>query len=91
MIKRYNNLSFLFFVPGIVVQIAGEVMANSASPGLLAIVLLIGGTALAITGFSYYALAKGRSAAWGLAGFGGVIGLLVLALLKDRSSDPWNT
>jgi hypothetical protein len=41
MIKRYNNLSFLFFLPGIVAQMAGLVM--------------------------------------------------LLAVLKDRSGDPWNT
>ena len=94
MVKRYNNLSFLFFIPGILLQIAGFVLnrdqpQNSFEP--LAVVLLIAGTALAISGFAYYAKAKGRSVSWALAGFIGLPGLLLLAILKDRSGDPWNT
>jgi uncharacterized membrane protein YjjB (DUF3815 family) len=94
VIKRYNNLSFLFFIPGVIMQIAGLVMtkpAESADPELLPLLLLLGGTALAFVGFAYYAMAKGRSALWGFCGFLGLIGLIVLALLKDRSGDPWNT
>jgi hypothetical protein len=95
MIKRYNNLSFLFFIPGMIAQIAGLVLkgpAEAPSPyQSLAIVLLLVGTVLAITGFGYYAKAKGRSMAWGLVGFLGIVGLLVLSTLKDRSGDPWNT
>ncbi|HEX2476979.1 MAG TPA: hypothetical protein VHK01_19655 [Lacipirellulaceae bacterium] len=92
MIKRYNNLSFVFFIPGIILQIIGYVMSeNSAEQNPLAVALLLVGTILAIIGFGYYAKAKGRSMAWGLAGFLGLIGLLILAVLKDRSGDPWNT
>lgn len=92
MIKRYNNLSFLFFIPGIVGQIAGIIMMDDQSRlGTLGFVLLIAGTVGAITGFAYYAKAKGRSPAWCVAGFLGLPGLLLLAVLKDRSGDPWNT
>ncbi len=94
MVKRYNTLSFLFFIPGIIIQIAGLVMNNNQPEGSLnsvALLLLLVGTALAITGFGYYAKAKGRSMAWGLFGFIGLPGLLALAILKDRSGDPWNT
>ncbi len=94
MVKRYNNLSFLFFIPGIILQFAGFVL-NKVQPSgtidFLAVVLLIAGTALAISGFAYYAKAKGRSIGWALAGFFGLPGLLLLAILKDRSGDPWNT
>ena len=95
MIKRYNNLSFLFFVPGMVAQIAGLVMGpkdvdhESFTPLVLA--LLIGGTLLCFIGFGYYAKAKGRSMAWGALGFFSFPGLIALSLLKDRSGDPWNT
>ena len=65
--------------------------SNSPEPKPLATLLLLAGTSLAIIGFGYYAKAKGRSMAWGLAGFLGLIGLLILAVLKDRSGDPWNT
>jgi hypothetical protein len=94
VIKRYNNLSFLFFIPGVIIQIAGFVLNKDQPPdsfSTVALILLVAGTALAVTGFGYYAKAKGRSPAWGLAGFLGILGLLVLALLKDRSGDPWNT
>jgi hypothetical protein len=95
MIKRYNNLSFLFFLPGIVAQIAGGILLQNHDPsepmGILALALMVVGTLLAIAGFGYYALAKGRSPFFGLLGFIGVPGLLLLAVLKDRSGDPWNT
>ena len=52
---------------------------------------MIIGTVLAVTGLGYYAKAKGRSMAWALAGFIGLPGMLLLAVLKDRSGDPWNT
>lgn len=92
MVKRYNNLSFVFFIPGMILQIIGFVMnGNEAESSPIAVVLLLVGTMLAIVGFGYYAKAKGRSMAWGLAGFLGLIGLVILALLKDHSGDPWNT
>ncbi len=92
MIQRYNNLSFLFFVPGIIAQIAGIFLVKkSPSLEVLAAILLIAGTAGAITGYAFYAKAKGRNPLWGLAGCLGIPGLLILAVLKDRSGDPWNT
>ena len=95
MIKRYNNLSFLFFIPGIIAQVPGFILMDkhklSEPLGILALLLLIGGTLMAITGFVFYAKAKGRSPLWGVAGFIGLPGLLLLAVLKDRSGDPWNT
>ena len=87
MIKRYNNLSFLFFIPGIILQVAGLVTEHL----VLSPVLLLGGTALVMTGFGFYAKAKGRTPVWGLAGFLGFLELIVLACMKNRSGDPWNT
>lgn len=95
MIKRYNNLSFLFFIPGMIAQMAGVILlekhAISDPLGSLALGLAIGGTLMALTGFGFYAKAKGRSPFWALAGCIGLSGLLLLAVLKDRSGDPWNT
>jgi hypothetical protein len=92
MIKRYNNMSFLFFIPGMLLQLVGMFMKGPEDePSVLGLALMLIGTVLAITGFGYYAKAKGRSAAWGAFGFLGLIGLVVLALLKDKSGDPWNT
>jgi len=49
---------------------------------LLALASLLG-TVLFIIGLCYYAKAKGRSGWWGLMGFLSLIGLIVLACLKD--------
>ena len=95
MIKRYNNLSFLFFIPGMIALVTGFILMEKhelPKPiGILALVLAIGGTSMAISGFSFYAKAKGRSPLWGILGFVGLPGLLLMAVLKDRSGDPWNT
>jgi hypothetical protein len=57
--------------------------AESLSPlfGLAGLV----GTALLLAGFAYYAKAKGRHPLWCLFAFLGLIGLIVLACLKDRT------
>jgi len=95
MIKRYNNLSLLLFIPGLVLQVAGCVLIGdhnqAEAVGAVPIAVLACGTLLAILGFSYYAMAKGRSRAWGFAAFLGMLGVLLLSTLKDRSGDPWNT
>ena len=95
MIKRYNNLSFLFFIPGFIVQVAGVVLSKqrdpSQPPSPAVTLLLFGGLVLMFTGFALYSKAKGRSPLWGFCGFLSLLGLIVLALLKDKSGDPWNT
>ncbi len=48
--------------------------------------LVLLGTVLLIIGLVYYAKAKGRHPAWGIMGLLSIIGLIVLALLKDRST-----
>lgn len=85
MIKRYNTLSFAYFIPGMILQFASVTVDGGVS-----VALGILGTILAIVGFGYYAKAKGRSSAWGIVGLLGILGLIVLACLKDRSGDPWN-
>jgi len=95
MITRYNNLTNLFFIPGIIAQGAGSILMYEnklAEPlRILALLLSIGGTLMAVTGLTYYAKAKGRSPLWGVAGFISLLGLLLLAVLKDRSGDARNT
>ena len=88
MIKRYNNLSLALGVPGIILQIVGNVIAqaNPGTPlGVWGIPISLIGTALLIAGLAYYAIAKGRSGWWGLLGFLSCIGLIILALLKDEA------
>src|SRR5262245_55219449 len=81
MIARYNNISLAFGVPGIILQIAGNVMARPGSSSIGAgIAVLLVGTVLLIVGLAYYAKAKGRSEVWCLMGFLSLIGLIVLAM-----------
>ena len=86
MIKRYNNMSFVFGAPGLVIQAVGNVMLSTQPRSSLGIVLFLGGTLLLLTGFSYYAKAKGRHPAWCLMAFLSCFGVFVLAFLKDKSN-----
>jgi len=80
-----NRKSLMFGVPGIVLQIAGNVKMRSEPEDALGLVLALVGTVLLIVGLAFYAKAKGRSPAWGLMGLLSIIGLIVLALLKDHA------
>ena len=93
MIKRYNNLSLALGVPGIVLQLVGNglAQANQNQGGgiavLAGVLAAFAGTGLLVAGLVYYAKAKGRSSWWGLCGLLSCCGLIVLALLKDRAPD----
>lgn len=91
MIQEYNKKSFVFGIPGVILQIAGNFMRNPE--GLITItgsLILLCGTILLMAGLAFYAKAKGRHPAWCLFAFLSIIGLIVLALLKDHSqtSEP---
>ena len=79
MIAKYNKISLAVGSPGIILQIAGIIMSS------LLVQLL--GTVLLLVGLVYYAKAKGRSPVWCLFAFLSIIGLIVLACLKDKSTD----
>jgi hypothetical protein len=91
MIAGEKRESLALGVSGLVLQIAGNFlpMFITPTPGVMQLrrVLLIGGTTLLIVGLLYYARAKGRHPAWGLMGFLSLIGLIVLACLKDHARD----
>ena len=72
MIARYNNISLLAGVPGIILQVVGNIYKM---PLVMAL-----GTVLLLIGFAYYAKAKGRNPAWGLMALLSCIGLIVLAM-----------
>ena len=93
MIKKYNNLSFLFGIPGIILQVAGVMMAEkTTAPGQeinpegWALVAVLAGTLMFLVGLAYYAKAKGRSPAWCLLAFFSCFGLLILYFLKDHTA-----
>jgi hypothetical protein len=98
MIASYNRLSLAFGIPGIILQIGGQVVSNMATataanqpaavnPLMATVGLLaaLAGTALLLVGLAYYAKAKGRNPAWCLLAFLSCIGLIVLACLSDQS------
>ena len=86
-----NQKSFIFGIPGVIMQVVGNFMRNpeGAVTGLGLLISLCG-TAFLMVGLVFYAKAKGRHPAWCLFAFLSLIGLLVLALLKDHSqaSEP---
>ena len=75
MIAKYNKLSFVWAIPGLIIQVVGRLNENP--------LIMLVGVVLIIVGLAYYAMAKGRTPAWGLMGFLSIIGLIVLACLKD--------
>ena len=87
MIAEFNRKSFYFGLPGIALQIAGNILAHSTTQAtsIMGAVILLIGTILLLTGFVYYAKAKGRHPAWCLVAFLSFIGLIILACLKDKS------
>ena len=77
MIKKYNNTSLAMGIPGLIIQAYGGISH-------IPVIQLIG-TVAVLTGFFYYAKAKGRHPAFCLLAFLSFIGLLILAVLKDES------
>ena len=95
--KSYNRKSFYWGIPGIILQIIGFVMAMNYLSQLdmrtyqqetlhitFARFALLLGCILLLVGCAYYAKMKGRSPAWCLVSFLGIIGLVILACLKDK-------
>ena|ERR1700733_6267034 len=83
MIARYNRLSLALGAPGLLIQAVGiyifQILGHRTTGRIVAWI----GAALLIAGLALYAKAKGRNPAWGLMGFLSLIGLAVLAFLKD--------
>ena len=87
MIEEYNRKSFYFGIPGIILQIGGQLMRDSiGEPTATGVLISLVGSVLLMTGFVFYAKAKGRHPAWCLMAILSIIGLIVLACLKDKST-----
>ena len=99
MIAKYNRMSFFFGIPGLLLQIAcvflSNVFTTQASAGTVPSVFLMAafgffeivGGVLLIVGLCFYAKAKGYSAALGMLGLLSCLGLLIIALLPDKTKD----
>lgn len=100
MIPEYNRKSLALGIPGLILQygpfLAIAVLAhgkNQSGPPLpeIAAYAVLGGvilgSAMLILGLCYYAKAKGYSAVIGLLGLLSCVGLLILAVLPDRTKN----
>lgn len=98
MITEQKNKSMAFGIPGLFLQIVCMALshilaANSgdhsaAPPEWIALSLAIGsliGVLLLIVGLRHYAKAKGYSDAFGLFGLLSFLGILILAVLPDKT------
>lgn len=99
MLAEYNRRSLLWGVPGVVLQLTGLIVVMNynakadpvtAVPSYIMYMRLAGlfGTVLLLVGLAYYAIGKGRSAAWCFCAFLGIVGVLILAALKDNFPEP---
>ena len=94
MIAEYKRTGMAFGIPGLLL-FGGSILTShlvpKALPSWISVPLLaiwLVGVVLSIIGLCYYAKAKGYLAVWGfLLPITGSIGLLVLALLRDRTED----
>jgi hypothetical protein len=100
MIAKYNRKSLVLGIPGLLLQVGCIFTANlitakarsggATPPDALALFLAAGslvGAVLLIIGLGFYAKAKGYSAVLGLLGLLSCIGLLILAVLPDKTKD----
>ena len=75
-------------VAGLFLQAAGShVQRSYEGVLLLGALLYLVGTGLLIAGLACFAKAKGRSPVWGVLAFLSFLGLVVLVVLKDSTSD----
>ena len=101
MIAKYSRTSLAVGLPGMLLQIVCAYLFNSlflfpqnpnAVPqaGILILLQLgiLAGHVLFIIGLCFYAKAKGYSALLGLLGLLSCIGLLIIALLPDKTKNP---
>jgi hypothetical protein len=84
-IRKLNGISFLFGVPGLLLQSYGNMMRGAGGPGAVtgAPIMLLG-TALLIVGLTFYARMRGQSPWFGLVGLLSCIGLIILVVLPKK-------
>jgi len=99
MIPKYTRRSLVIGLPGLVLQLVGyaalpSLASNDPGQSLEALkgmalaseVGLLSGTILFVAGVYYYAKAKGYHGALGFIGLFSWVGLLIIALLPDKTT-----
>ncbi len=88
MIARYNNISLALGIPGLILQFVGLAISNANPENqVVGMVITVTGVAMLTLGLAMYAKAKGRSPLWCVMGLFSLLGLIVLALLKDYAPE----
>jgi hypothetical protein len=82
-LDNLNKMSFAFGVPGLMLQVVGNMSAEFVGGGISTLISL-SGSVLLIVGLGYYAMSRGHSKWFGALGFLSCIGLIVLALLPKK-------
>ncbi len=82
-VRLLNTWSFVFGIPGLILQATGNMMYGTTGRGVGLLVLLVG-TALLIVGLGFYARSRGQSGVYGLLGLLSCIGLVILAVLPRK-------
>lgn len=95
-LRNLNVISFLLGIPGLALQVAGNVMSRAqphphldsteAAAALGGLGIALFGTGLLIAGLAFSARVKGRSGWWGLLGLLSCLGLLVLYFIPKLCS-----
>ncbi len=87
MIEKHNRTSLRWGIPGIILGNGGPMISmiwESEALVWLGSVCALGGMAMLFVGFVYYLKAKQQHPAWALTAFLSLIGIICMALLKDR-------
>ena len=84
MLAEYKTKTNIGVGLGILLQLAGRLVARNEANALLGDILTLVGFALFIWGCMNYAAGKGHSKWLGLLGILSCIGLLILVFLPDR-------
>lgn len=85
MIKHYNNISLAIGVPGLLLQTVAAFYEWPASEQVVGTLLVLAGTAMLLVGLAFYAKAKNQHPVWCLFGLLSIIGVIVLAVLRNKS------
>ncbi len=91
LIPEHNRMGFMLGIPGFCLQITGNVLGRTlvgsmgATGSMVAGLVSLCGTALLIGGLCYVAMAKGYHWGLGFLGLLSCIGLLIIAVLPDKT------
>lgn len=86
MLSQYKRNTNIGVGIGVLLQVAGRMMAERGTPDIGLIVALVG-VVVFIWGCGQYAKGKGHSVWFGALGLLSIIGLIVLAVMPDKHKD----